>query len=661
MSIVILSKNYASSSWCLDELVMILKCKSTSEHEVLPVFYDVDPSLLRKQLGSFEEVFARHEGKIESESGERGKEWMSKVEEWRAALREVADLAGMNLQNRADGHESRFINKIIKVVGDKLSRTIMDIGPYAIGIRSRAREIQFWLEDESADVGVAAICGMGGIGKTTIAKFIYNLNFSRFEGSSFLANVREISKQQDGLLCLQRQLVSDILKGRKEKISNVDEGIVKIKDALHFKRVLVILDDVDELDELYAVLGMCDWLFSGSKIIITTWHERLLRPHEVCKVYKIEKLDYDESLELFSLHAFGQSHPVDDFADTSKLVVEHCEGLPLAIKVLGSSLSGQSIGVWRSQLEKLKAIPDSKILAKLKISYDSLQDEHDRSLFLHLACFFVGSDKDFTITIMDECEFYTVVGIQNLIDRGLVTVDGYNKLVIHHLLQEMGREIVCQESPNEPGERSRLCNHKDSLNVLRHNTSARTVFGVNRKRSLEEFLDDSLLSNVWNSLKRYRLGILSQNSVGNPPADSNEITLETNAFAKMENLKLLKLGHVQISGSYENFPKKIRWLYWHGFPFESTPRYFPLEALVALEMPYSSLKHFSAGIKFLELLKILNLSHSHSLARIPDFIVLPNLEKLILEDCISNLRKLPRSVGMLKSLETLDISGCSNL
>ncbi|KAG5545356.1 hypothetical protein RHGRI_017731 [Rhododendron griersonianum] len=652
---------------------------STSGQVVLPVFYDVDPTVVKKQMGSFEEAFAKHEGKIEAESGERRKEWVTKVEEWRAALREVVVLAGMNLQNRADGHESRFIKKIIKVVGDKLSRTILDIGPYAIGIRSRAREIQFWLEDESADVGVAAICGMGGIGKTTIAKFLYNLNFSRFEGSSFLANVREISKQQDGLLCLQRQLVSDILKGRKEKISNVDEGIVKIKDALHFKRVLVILDDVDELDQLYAVLGMRDWLFPGSKIIITTRNEHLLRAREGCKVHRILKLGYDESLELFSLHAFGQSHPVDDIADTSKLVVEHCEGLPLAIKVLGSSLSGQSIGVWRSQLEKLKAIPDSKILSKLKISYDSLQDAHDRSLFLNLACFFVGSDKDFTITIMDECEFYTVVGIQNLIDRCLVRVDGYNKLVIHHLLQEMGREIVRQESPNEPGERSRLCNHKDSFNVLRHDTgtrkieglildmsllkankSARTVFGVNRKRSLEVFLDKSLLSNVWNSPKRYRLGIFSQNSLGNPPSDSNEIDLETNAFAKMENLKLLKLGHVQIGGSYENFPKRIRWLYWHGFPFESIPRYFPLEALVALEMPYSSLKHFSAGTKFLELLKILDLSHSHSLARIPDFIVLPNLEKLILEDC-TRLVEIHESIGHLARLVLLNLKDCSNL
>ncbi|KAG5529749.1 hypothetical protein RHGRI_030210 [Rhododendron griersonianum] len=643
MSIVVLSKNYASSSWCLDELVMILKCRSTTGsttgHVVLPVFYDVDPSQVRKQMGSFGEAFTRHEGKIEAESGETRKEWMTKVDEWRAALREVADLAGMNLQNRADGHESRFIQKIIKVVGDKLSCTISDIAPYAIGIRSRAREIQFWLENESADVGVVAICGMGGIGKTTIAKFLYNLNFSRFQGGSFLANMREIAKQQDGLLALQRQLVSDILNRRKEKISNIDEGIDKIKDALRFRRVIVILDDVDKLEQLNSVLGMRDWLFPGSKIIITTRNEHLLRAREGCKVHRIKKLDYDESLELFSLHAFGQSHPIDDYADTSKLVVQHCEGLPLAIKVLGSSLFGKSIGVWK------------------------------------------------------------MVGIQNLTDRCLVTVDDSNKVAMHHLLQEMGREIVRLESPNELGERSRLCNHKDSFNVLRTNTgtrkieglildmsllkedkSARTVFGVNRKRNLEEFLDNLLLSNVGKSLKRYRLGIFSRSALG----DSTHIAWETNAFVKMENLKLLQLGHVQISGSYENFPKKIRWLCWHSFPFESIPRYFPLEALVALEMPYSSLKHFSAGTKFLNLLKILNLSHSHSLARIPDFMVLPNLEKLILEDCTrfveihesvghlarlvllnlkdcSNLRKLPRSIGMLKSLETLDISGCSNL
>lgn len=109
ISIVVLSKNYASSSWCLNELVMILKCRSTFGQVVLPVFYDLDPSHVRKQMGSIKEAFKRHEGEIEAEStGERRKEWMSKVEEWRTALKEVADLAGMNLQNRADGAREKL-------------------------------------------------------------------------------------------------------------------------------------------------------------------------------------------------------------------------------------------------------------------------------------------------------------------------------------------------------------------------------------------------------------------------------------------------------------------------------------------------------------------------------------------------------------------------
>ncbi|KAL7237856.1 hypothetical protein ACSBR2_004041 [Camellia fascicularis] len=597
--------------------------------------------------------------------------------------------------------ESKFIQKIVKVVGDKLSRTTLGIAPHLIGIHSRAKNIGLWLQDESSDVGIVAICGMGGIGKTTIAKVLYNSNFSRFKGSSFLANVREILKQQDGLLRLQRQLLSDILKGRNEKLYSVDEGVVKIKNALCCKKVLVVLDDVDTVDQLDAILGMRDWLFQGSKIIITTRRKQLLKAHEVCRVHKVEKLDNDESLELFSWHAFGKNRPIDGFIEDSERVVQYCGGLPLAIKILGSSLSGRNLNVWKSQLQKLKAIPNFEVIEKLKISYDSLQDDHDKNLFLHVACFFVGMDEDQVVTILDGCEFYTMVGIQNLIDRCLLTIDEHKKLVMHQLVQEMGREIVRQESPKEPGERSRLWNCKDSLNVLRENTGTRkieglkldmnllkedkydkTIFGVNRKRHYDEFLDMPLLSNARNSFKRSYFGF--SKNVGPALGNSNQIPLEVDAFVRMHKLKLLQLKYIQISGSFENFPKGLRWLCWHGFPFKSIPHDFPLENLIVLDMSYSRLQITWKGAKLLESLKVLDLSHSHYLTKTPDFSKVPNLERLIfkycatlvevhesvrhlqrlvlfnLKDCKS-LKKLPRSIGMLKFLETLDISGCSNL
>ncbi|GMP64541.1 hypothetical protein CsSME_00025770 [Camellia sinensis var. sinensis] len=103
ISIVVFSKDYASSSWCLDELVMILKRMKTTGHVVLPIFYHVNPSHVRKQMGSFKKSFMRHEQKFHSKAGERKDDWKGKMQEWRAALREAADLAGMNLQNQADG------------------------------------------------------------------------------------------------------------------------------------------------------------------------------------------------------------------------------------------------------------------------------------------------------------------------------------------------------------------------------------------------------------------------------------------------------------------------------------------------------------------------------------------------------------------------------
>ncbi|XP_058216145.1 disease resistance protein Roq1-like isoform X2 [Rhododendron vialii] len=105
-SIVVLSKDYSSSGWCLDELMMILERKRSSGagHVVLPVFYDVDPSQVRKQTGSFGDAFCRHEERLNAETNESKKEYLrKKVQLWRGALREVADLAGMVLKNQADG------------------------------------------------------------------------------------------------------------------------------------------------------------------------------------------------------------------------------------------------------------------------------------------------------------------------------------------------------------------------------------------------------------------------------------------------------------------------------------------------------------------------------------------------------------------------------
>ncbi|KAL5560094.1 hypothetical protein UlMin_036305 [Ulmus minor] len=86
ISIIVFSKNYASSRWCLDELVHILKCKKKKNQIVLPIFYGVDPSHIRKQEGSYADAFVNHE--------ECFRDRMEKVQEWRKALKEAASISG---------------------------------------------------------------------------------------------------------------------------------------------------------------------------------------------------------------------------------------------------------------------------------------------------------------------------------------------------------------------------------------------------------------------------------------------------------------------------------------------------------------------------------------------------------------------------------------
>ncbi|KAH0768243.1 hypothetical protein KY285_004114 [Solanum tuberosum] len=676
ISIIIFSNDYVSSSLCLDELVMILNC--SKRRSVLPIFYHVDPSDVRKQKGRIGESFDRHEE--------------AKVRKWKEALKQVADLGGMVLQNQADGHESKFIQKILKVVENKLSRPVLYICPHLIGIERRVEKINSWLEDGSTDVDTLVICGIGGIGKTTMAKYVYNLNYSKFDGSSFLSNIRENSTHHKGFVTLQRQFLSDICKRKKKPMFSVDEGMTEMRDAVSCKRILLVLDDVDSRDQLDALLEMKDLLYPGSKVVVTTRNKRLLRPFDVHKLYEFEALNRDESVELLSWHAFGQDCPIKGFEVCSEQVAIHCGGLPLPLEVLGATLAGRNIDIWRSTIQKLETIPNHQILKKLAISYESLEDDHDKNLFLHLACFFIGKDRDLVIAILNRCNFYTVIGIENLVDRNFVKISESNRLIMHQMIRDMGRDIVRQESPMEPGKRSRLWRSKDSYNVLIQNLATQTIQGI--ILDMDMLKENDIIRSSFSPIDFKKHKTKNFLNYPNPQrgqwhlADAKEVTnelvLETVVFEKMQKLRLLQFDHVELQGSFDVFPKRLRWLRWSELQLECMPIDFPLESLVVIELQRSRLRKIWHGVKFLKYLKIFDLSHSYELLRTPDFSGLPNLEKLILRYCTSlielhetigcleslvllnlknckNLQRLPDSICMLKCLVTLNISGCSSL
>ena len=91
-AIVVLTKNYASSTWCLDELVKIMGCKEKMGLIVLPIFYDVEPSVVRKQTETYAQAFAKHEKLLNKN--------LKKVHTWQAVLTDVSNLLRWSLEDR---------------------------------------------------------------------------------------------------------------------------------------------------------------------------------------------------------------------------------------------------------------------------------------------------------------------------------------------------------------------------------------------------------------------------------------------------------------------------------------------------------------------------------------------------------------------------------
>ncbi|XP_050149229.1 TMV resistance protein N-like [Malus sylvestris] len=613
-AIIVLSTNFASSSWCLRELTHIVRCMEEKKR-IFPIFYGVDPSDVRHQRGSFGEAFAEHEVNY--------RQHMEEVNEWRKSLKRVANLAGWNSKHYR--YDTELIQGIVNTLWEKVHPTLsmLDSSERFVGIDSKLEEIDLLLDTNANDVRFIGIWGMGGVGKTTLANLVYKRISHDFEGSSFLANVREVCST-DGIAHLQKQLLSEILGENNIQIWNAYNGITRISRCLCNKKVLLVLDDVDQLDQLEKLVKQKEWFGFGSRVIVTTRDERLLVEHGTEMVYEVKQLTQDEALFLFSRKAFKNDELEEDFLELSKCFISYASGLPLALETLGSFLYKRGRDEWKSALDKLKQAPNRTIFETLKISYDGL-DEFEKRIFLDIACFHKFCGKERVIERLENCGFVGArIVIEVLIEKSLLSIsDSY--VHMHDMIQEMAWEIVRRESYDEPGGRSRLWLPNDIWHVLAKNTGSEAIECIVLRLSEFEVAD-------WNP----------------------------EAFTKMCKLRLLDIHNVRLSKGPKHLPNALRVLKWSWYPSKCLPPIFQPDELRELSLEHSKIDHLWNGTKRLGNLKSIHLSYSHNLTRTPDFTDIQNLEELVLEGC-TNLVEIHSSFAFLKGLRLLNLKDCKSI
>ncbi|VYS50517.1 unnamed protein product [Arabidopsis thaliana] len=619
IAIVLLSRNYASSKWCLDELVEIMECKKKFGLTVFAVFYEVDPSHVKKLTGKFGAVFKKTcKGRTKEN-----------IMRWRQAFEEVATIAGYDSRNWEN--EAAMIEEI----ATEISKRLINSSPFSgfeglIGMEAHIEKMKQLLcldsTDERRTVGIS---GPSGIGKSTIARVLHNQISDGFQMSVFMkfkpSYTRPIcSDDHDVKLQLEQQFLAQLINQEDIKIHQLGTA----QNFVMGKKVLIVLDGVDRLVQLLA-MPKVECLGPGSRIIITTQYQNLLKAFQIKRIYNVDFPPDHEALQIFCIHAFGHDSPDDGFEKLAWEVTRLAGNLPLGLRVMGSHFRGMSKEDWKGELPRLRIRLDGEIGSILKFSYDVLDDE-DKDLFLHIACFFNDEGIDHTFEDTLRHKFSNVQrGLQVLVQRSLISQEKTQP--IHNLLVQLGRETVRNQSISEPGKRQFLVDGREICEVLTSHTGSESVIGIN--------------------LEVYR--------------SMDELNISERVFEGMPNLQFLRFndnyyGRLHLSQGLNYLPPKLRILHWDYYPLTSLPSKFNPKFLVKIILRDSELEKLWEGIQPLINLKVMDLSYSSHLKELPNLSTAINLLGMSLSHC-SSLIELPSSIGNATNLESLDLQGCSSL
>ena len=193
------------------------------------------------------------------------------------------------------------------------------------------------------------------------------------------------------------------------------------QENLSGKKVLVVLDEVDNWWQLEALANKRVYFGSGSIIIIPTEDRKLLKALGL-GIDHIQEMNFpteDEALEIFCHYAFGKKSPDNGFEMLTWEATGLAGNLPLGLRIMGSYLRGMSSEYWINSLPRLRSSLDTEIESTLRFSYEGLSYK-DKALFLHIACVFVYCKVDRVKKCLEKSGLDVKLGLEVLAHNSLI-------------------------------------------------------------------------------------------------------------------------------------------------------------------------------------------------------------------------------------------------
>ncbi|XP_024198699.1 probable disease resistance protein At4g27220 [Rosa chinensis] len=614
LAIVVLSPNYASSPWCLDELTHIFQFMEGRDR-ILPIFYHVDPADVRHQRGSFATAFTNYERKSRQSA--------EKLYQWRAALRQVANISGWNTKNF--GSESELVKRIAKDVSSKTTLEVQQ-RPVEIDITiPSTREFRIFESTRQAmdelikaliddEVTISGVYGMGGVGKTTMVR---NVALQARKNGLFDHVIVAVVSQDPNVRRIQQQLAEQLdlrLEGTESETAD------RLKERImEGKRILIILDDIWESIDLSLIgipnpdeLKRCN-----SKVLITTRRLDVCRSMKSQASFLLSILSKEDSWKLFvdcSRISFDESTNIY----RARAIVRECGGLPVALKAIARALEDEDMAEWNIAVQQLRAsqiacLDDQGPAFKcIKLGYDYLRSDDAKSFFLLCSLF----PEDYDIPIKDLFKYAIGKGLL----REAATIQEARDRA-NSVIKYLKASSLLLDSPKEG------C-------VKMHDVVRDTA------KSIPRYEDDhGFCVKAGCGLKEFR------GTTGH--GDCSAISLMMNDIDRLpEELVCPKLQILLLQNNVhiDEIPESF---------FRSS------KALRVLDISFSRISSLPRSFSFLINLRALFLDHCNELV---DISIFGNLKRLEILSMIEfPLKELPKEMGNLTNLRMLDLSGSYNI